>query len=200
MTESPENRTRNRITRNLGQFVTFGLIGGSGVVVNMVVVVLCNNIGTHLFSTHDYDRPITFPGTDLGIRNYLIYAVVAFFAANLYNFVLNRHLTFRTGTKAPFFKEFVPFLLVGSVAQLLGLVILLALRNPQSPLYLSSDFFVDDSPFWRRRLYWAQMIQIVLVMPINFVVNKLWTFRAVRNRHAARTEAAAEPPTGGPGD
>ena len=84
-------------------------------------------------------------------------------------------------------------MLVGSVAQVLGLLILLALRNPQSPFYLASDFFVDDSPFWRRRLYWAQMIQIVLVMPINFVVNKLWTFRAVRNRHAAATGVAPSP-------
>ncbi len=192
MTELTQDATRARVTRTLSQFVKFGLIGGSGVIVNMVVVALCNNVGTHVFATHDYDRPITFPGTDYGIRNYLIYAVVAFLVANLYNFLLNRHWTFRSGNRAPFHKEFLPFLLVGSVAQLLGLVILLALRNPQSPFYLSGDFFVDSSPFWRRRLYWAQIIQIVLVMPINFLVNKLWTFRHVRNRHAAATEAAGE--------
>jgi len=96
---------------------------------------------------------------------------------------LNRHWTFRSVNRAPFMKEYLPFLLVGAVAQLVGFGILVALRNPASPVYLSSDFFVDDTPFWRRRLYWAQMIQIVLVMPVNFIVNKLWTFQAVRRRH-----------------
>ena len=200
MTDPGPSSTSARLWRTLRQFVKFGLIGGSGVVVNMLVVAVCSNIGWHVFATDDYDRPITFPGTDLGIRNYLIYAVVAFLVANLYNFVLNRHWTFRTGSRAPFASEFLPFLLVGSVAQVLGLVILLALRNPGSPFYLASDFFVDTEPFWRRRLYWAQMIQIVLVMPINFIVNKLWTFRAVRNRHAAATGAPTAPPAGPAGE
>ena len=74
----------------------------------------------------------------------------------------------------------IPFLLVGSLAQLAGIVILQLLMNTGSPLYLDHEFFVDGEPFWRRRVYWAQFIQILLVMPVNFVVNKVWTFRAVR--------------------
>ena len=173
--------TRHR--QSLRQFVQFGLIGGGGVAVNMVMVAICAQIGTHVAHVHDYDPVFPIPGTSFNVRYYLVYALVAFIGANMFNFVLNRHWTFRSIHRAPFIKEYLPFLLVGAVAQLVGFGILVALRNPGSPLYLSSDFFVDGVPFWRRRLYWAQMIQIVLVMPVNFVVNKLWTFRAVRRRH-----------------
>jgi putative flippase GtrA len=173
--------TRHR--RSLRQFVQFGIIGGGGVAVNMVVVAICNQIGTYVGHVHDYDPAFPIPATTFNVRFYLVYALVAFVGANVFNFVLNRHWTFRSVNRAPFMKEFLPFLLVGAVAQLVGFGILVALRNPASPIYLSSDFFVDTVPFWRRRLYWAQIIQIVLVMPVNFIVNKVWTFRAVRKRH-----------------
>lgn len=192
----------HRYRVSLGQFLTFGLIGGSGVLVNMLVFALANNVAYHVFGSHEYDRFWSIPGTSFAIRNYLVHSVIAFVVANLYNFLLNRHWTFRAeGGRAPFLQEYGPFLLVGSIAQLLGLVILLLLMNPSSPLFLSSDFFVpaidpltqqpEDTvgPFWRKRAYWAQFIQIVCVMPINFVVNKLWTFRAVRRRHAERVAA-----------
>ena len=173
--------TRHR--RSLRQFVQFGIIGGGGVAVNMGIVAICAQIGTHLAHVHDYDPAFPIPATSFNVRYYLVYALVAFLGANVFNFVLNRHWTFRSVNRAPFMKEFLPFLLVGAVAQLVGFAILVALRNPASPLYLSSHFFVDGEPFWRRRLYWAQIIQIVLVMPVNFIVNKVWTFRAVRKRH-----------------
>lgn len=173
-----------RYGTSLREFIKFGLTGGSGVLVNLVVFAAANNIAIHVFNSHEYDPFIAIPGTDRAVRNYIVYSLVAFLAANLYNFLINRHWTFKQGAKAPFVKEYVPFLLVGAVAQLLGIVILQLLMNPGSPLYLAADFFVNGEPFWRRRVYWAQLIQIVVVMPINFVVNKLWTFRAVRRRHA----------------
>nr|WP_269779594.1 GtrA family protein [Propioniciclava soli] len=121
------------------------------------------------------------------MRYYIVYAGIAFLVANLVNFLANRAWTFRhQGARAPFLTELLPFLTVGAAAQLVGFVILFALRNENSPLYLSAGFFTDDGPWWTKRLYWAQLIQIVLVMPINFVVNKLWTFRVVRRRHHAR--------------
>jgi putative flippase GtrA len=177
----PSTFARHR--RSLRQFVQFGLIGGAGVAVNMVIVVICAQIGTHIGHVHDYDPVFRIPATDFSVRFYLLYALVAFGGANIFNFVWNRHWTFRSVNRAPFMKEYLPFLLVGAAAQLVGFGILVALRNPASPVYLSSNFFVDGTPFWRRRLYWAQMIQIVLVMPVNFIVNKLWTFQAVRRRH-----------------
>jgi hypothetical protein len=44
---------------------------------------------------------------------------------------------------------------------------------------------LDDSSGLRTRLYWAQLIVIVVVTPLSFVLNKLWTFAAVRTHHLA---------------
>lgn len=180
-----------RFDSTVRQFLKFGLVGGAGVLVNMAVYMVANQVAIHAFGSHEYDAFLPLPGTERAIRNYIVYAVLAFLVANLFNFVWNRRWTFKDhhGEAAPFWKEFLPFLLVGSVAQVLGLVILQLLMNRNSPLYLSADYFTDGSPFWSRRAYWAQLIQIVCVMPINFLVNKLWTFRAVRQRHSAATAA-----------
>lgn len=164
----------------------------------MAVFAVANNVAIHGFGSHEYDRFLMIPGTDWSFRNYLLYAVIAFLAANLYNFVLNRHITFTGERRAPFLKEYLPFLVVGSVAQVVALVILQLLLNRNSPVYLSADFFVDGSPFWQRRAYWANLFAIIIVMPVNFVVNKLWTFRAVRRRHAASVESSEPQPALGP--
>lgn len=172
---------------SLREFVKFGVVGGSGVLVNLLVVALCHTIGERVFGVGDYDAFIALPGTERALRFYIVYAAIAFLVANLGNFLLNRYWTFRRqGAKAPFLHELMPFLAVGAVAQLVGFVILYLLRNVNSPLYLSAPFFTDNGPWWTMRLYWAQLIQVVLVMPINFVVNKLWTFRVIRRRHHAR--------------
>lgn len=177
----------DRAGRAARQFVQFGLIGVAGVAVNMGTFVLVNNLCFHLLGIEDKDAFLPLPGTGRAIRYYIVYAGIAFLVANTFNFLWNRHWTFRDshGGKAPFMKEFLPFLAVGAVAQLVGFVILFLLRNSESPFYLSAPFFTDDGPAITKRIYWAQLIQIGLVMPINFVVNKLWTFRAVRRRHAA---------------
>ena len=186
---SPSTSFLGRYENTARQFVKFGLIGGGGVLVNMATVAVANAIGVGIFGVVDKDPFIPLPGTERALRFYILYAGIAFLVANVFNFMLNRHWTFKDhhGKPAPFFKEFLPFLLVGSVAQLVGFVILYLLRNETSPLYLSHPFFTYDGPWWTWRLLWAQLIQIICVMPINFIVNKLWTFRAVRRRHAAST-------------
>lgn len=180
-----------RYENTVRQFVKFGLIGAAGVLVNLTTVAIANFIGVTVFGVDDKDAFIPLPGTDRALRYYIVYAAIAFLVANVFNFLWNRHWTFKNhhGAPAPFMKEFVPFLLVGSVAQLVGFVILYLLRNETSPLYLSHPFFTYDGPWWTSRLLWAQFIQVLCVMPINFLVNKLWTFRAVRRRHAASLDA-----------
>ena len=54
--------------------------------------------------------------------------------------------------------------------------------NPTSPLHLPTDI-LDDSTGLRTKVYWASAISIIVAMPINFILNKLWTFRAVRGHH-----------------
>lgn len=178
-----------RYSNTLVQFIKFGIIGGAGVGVNLLAIVVANNVGWHVFAVHDYQAVLGLPGTAYSMRLYHVYALIAFLVANLFNFVWNRYWTFKSADRAPFAKEFMPFLLVGSIAQAVGLVILTLLRNPTSPFYLGWDFFTDHGAFYTKRAYWAQLIQVVLVMPINFVVNKLWTFRAVRVKHSNAAES-----------
>ena len=71
-----------------------------------------------------------------------------------------------------------------------GIFIKLAFTNPTSPLYLPEPWWHEDAGVHSRE-YWSQLLTIVLTMPINFVINKLWTFRAVRRRHHARSTAGA---------
>lgn len=163
------------------QFVKFGMVGGAGVAVNMAVAIALNkaNGGTG----NAQNILFAIPGTPWNVRFSTFVWVAAFLVANLFNFVLNRHWTFRHGAKAPFWSEFWPFLTVGAVAAFAGIFIKVALTNPTSPAYLPAPWFHEDAGIQSRE-YWAQLLTILITMPINFLVNKLWTFRHVRNQHA----------------
>lgn len=183
-----------RYRNTLRQFVTFGFIGGLGVLVNQAVLVVSNVVGRDVFGVRYNQDVVNLFGTAYHIRFLHVYAIIAFFVANLFNFLLNRYWTFRGIARAPFFKEYFPFLLVGSGAAAAGLLILTWLTKSEWPL--PSDVF-DDSTGLRTKLYWANLIQIVLVMPINFLLNKLWTFQAVRRRHIATEEERSTAAAGG---
>ena len=164
--------TRHR--RNLGLLARFGLVGASGVVVNMVTLILLRRLGPH------FDEAVVGLGpSDFNLRWYHVYSTVAFLVANLSNFQLNRSWTFQTTRHTRWWKEYWPFLVVGLGGQAVGLALLTLLMHPHSPVSLPTDVF-DDSSGLRNRLYWSQLIVIALVTPLSFVFNKLWTFAAVR--------------------
>jgi putative flippase GtrA len=174
-TGRPLSWTRHQ--RNLLQFARFAAVGASGVLVNMVALILVKRLGPHpevaLFG---------LPPTAFHVRWYHLYSTLAFVVANLWNFQLNRSWTFRSAKHTRWFKEYWPFLLVGLLGQVIGLLLLTLLMHHGSPLSLPTDVF-DDSNGFRTRLYWAQLIVIAVVTPLSFVLNKLWTFAAVRTRH-----------------
>ena len=157
-------------------FFRFGLVGGSGVLVNMVVIIICNKVGPNPHSVA-WDLPLT----DFNIRWYHVYATIAFLVANLWNFQLNRWWTFRSAKHAGWFREYLPFLAVGLLGLLANLAILTVLLKQGSPLALPESVFNDSSGL-RNRFYWAQLIAIGIVTPLSFVLNKIWTFSAVRGR------------------
>lgn len=171
-----------RHRHSLHQFVRFGLVGGLGVLVNQVVLVATNIIARDGFGMHNNDVLIDLPLTDFNVRNYHLYVMVAFLVANLSNFLFNRHWTFHSSGHASVWREYWPFLVVGLAAQVVALGLITALMHPHSVIGLPSDVF-DNSTGFRTKLYWANLITIICVTPINFVFNKLWTFRAVRTRH-----------------
>ena len=77
--------------RNALQFGRFALVGGTGVVVNLVVLVLVKRLGPLP------DDPIlALHPTAFHVRWYHVYSTAAFLVANLWNFQLNRWWTFRS--------------------------------------------------------------------------------------------------------
>lgn len=163
------------------QFVKFGAVGGAGVVVNMLVAIIMNRLNGGTVNAQNVLFGI--PGTPYNLRFTTLVWIVAFLVANLFNFQLNRHWTFSANERAPWLKEFGPFLAVGSAAALAGIFIKIGFTNPTSPFYLPEPFFHENAGLQSRE-YWAQLFTILITMPINFLANKLWTFRHVRNRHA----------------
>jgi putative flippase GtrA len=163
--------------------IRFGLVGASGVLVNLFTVVVLKRTGPHFD-----DIALDLPLTDFNVRWYHAFSMVAFLVANLWNFQLNRRWTFRSAEHSGWWREFGPFLAVGLAAQLIGLGILTALMHPGSIFSLPSDL-LDNSNGFRTKYYWAQLITIGFTVPISFVLNKLWTFSAVRGGKHVSFEA-----------
>jgi putative flippase GtrA len=165
--------------RNLGLLFRFGVVGATGVVVNLATLVVLKRLGS------DPDVAVVgLPFTALNVRWYHVFSTAAFLVANLWNFQLNRSWTFRSSRHARWWAEYWPFLVVGLLGQVLGLLLLTSLMHPGSALALPTDL-LDDSSGFRTRLYWGQLIVIVVVTPLSFVLNKLWTFAAVRSHRLA---------------
>ena len=164
--------TRHR--RNVVLLARFAVVGVSGVLVNMLTLIALRRMGP------DFDDAVVgLLGSDFNLRWYHVYSTIAFLVANLSNFQLNRSWTFRSSRAASWWREYWPFLVVGLVGQAIGLTLLTMLLHPHSPISLPADVF-DDSTGLRSRLYWSQLIVIAVVTPLSFVLNKLWTFAAVR--------------------
>jgi putative flippase GtrA len=173
-----------RHRRNWILLARFGVVGLSGVVVNMVVLIVVSKMGP----AHE-QAIVGLPLTDFNVRMYHVYSTIAFLVANLWNFQLNRSWTFKSSQHAGWLKEYGPFLAIGLLGQAIGLLVLTLLMHPGSPFSLSTSVF-DDSSGFRTRLYWAQLIVIGLVTPLSFVLNKLWTFNSVRGLHREERESA----------
>ncbi|GAA1898538.1 GtrA family protein [Lapillicoccus jejuensis] len=171
-----------RHRRNWVLLTRFALVGLTGVVVNLLVLVVLRRLGPPVD-----DALVALPPTRYSVRWYHLYSTLAFLAANLWNFQLNRSWTFRSAHHRGWRREYGPFLLIGFAGQLVGLVLLTLLMHPESPVHLPTHV-LDDSTGLRTRLYWAQLVVIVVVTPLSFVLNKVWTFAAVR-------AAAGVPPT-----
>ncbi|SNV16637.1 GtrA-like protein [Dermatophilus congolensis] len=158
----------------LRQFLTFGIIGGSGVLVNMAVVILCNRSGP---DATGIVWPIVF--TPWSVRWYHVYSTLAFLVANVSNFFLNRRLTFSDSRHMTVRSQFWPFFCVGAIGQLFVLGINTLLLNPTSPLFL--DFaWMDSATGLRKPEYWAQLTSLVVVTPLSFILNKVWSFASHR--------------------
>lgn len=160
----------------MSQALRFLVVGGSGLVVNLAVIYLCNKLGPAANLT-----AVDLPAVAYNVRWYHAFATLAFLIANLSNFQLNRSWTFRTTQHAGWLEEYWPSLVTGLVGLLLNLGMLTLLLHPHS--FLSLPDYFDDSSGLRTRLYWAQFIALAVVTPFSFVLNKYWAFDSVLGHH-----------------
>ena len=112
----------------------FGLVGGSGVFVNLLVAIICKKLGPD-----ENGIALDLPLTDFNVRWYHVFSTIAFIVANLWNFQLNRRWTFRSAEHSGWFREYFPFLAVGVLGQLVGLGILTLLMHPGLDLLPLAD-------------------------------------------------------------
>ena len=129
---------------------------------------------------HFDDAVVGLGRSDFNLRWYHVYSTIAFLVANLSNFQLNRTWTFRSSRHSRWWTEYWPFL-VGRPRRPGGRPGAAhpadAPALPGEPADRASS---TTRPGLRNRLYWSQLIVIALVTPLSFVLNKLWTFAAVR--------------------
>jgi dolichol-phosphate mannosyltransferase len=123
---------------NWVQLVKFGIVGGTGYVVNLAVfAALVKAAGIH----------------------HIVAAILAFCVAVTNNFLWNRGWTFRGTTGHAGFQA-ARFLVVSLVGLGVNLIVLALLADVVG---------MGDIP--------AQAISVAVAMPVNFIGNKLWTFR-----------------------
>lgn len=174
----------SRYGSSIWQLFRFGVVGGLGVLVNLFVLFVVAKLFPLVWSSAGIPEGFgvwaVIPGTDLNIRWFNVMSAVAFLIANVFNFQLNRWWTFKSNRAAGWFREYWPFLIVGLIALGLGQLVLTALMDESSPLGLPTNI-LDGSSGFRSRIYWANLIMIVFTIPVSFLLNKFWTFRAVRN-------------------
>jgi putative flippase GtrA len=125
------------------QLVRFGLVGGTGFVVNVGVYALCVHA--------------------LGI-DYRVAFVLAWMVAVSNNFLLNRHWTFDAAAGSVRFQA-VRFFAVSVVAALFGFVLLTVLVESAGMAKVP-----------------AEALAVAASTPLNFIGNKLWSFRSSSHR------------------
>ena len=97
--------------------------------------------------------------TEFLMIHYMISAILAFFIADVSKYVLNKRWTFDDGWDN-FFRKYCKFFIV-SVTALFGNLFL---------LYFFTEFF---------GVYYmiSQFLAIVITLWVNFIGNKIWTFK-----------------------
>lgn len=120
------------------QLIRFGIVGGTGFVVNLAVYALC----VHAFA-------VPYQGA----------AVIAWLVAVTNNFVLNRHWTFDARAGSVRFQA-IRFFIVSLIAFGFGLLLLTVLVEAGG---------LAKVP--------AQALAVAASTPLNFIGNKLWSFR-----------------------
>jgi putative flippase GtrA len=155
-----------RLRADAVQFLKFALVGASGVVVNLAVfsatLLVWLALTGHIHSTTDLMQSskglVTKSAQDIPRLVDYVANALGFAVSVMTNYYLNRRWTFRsTGRVA---SELPKFVAVSLIAYAGNLAVFSLARTQLGPVV-------------------SQLIAIAVVMPVNYVANKLWSFRHV---------------------
>lgn len=156
------------------EFARFSFVGAAGVIINLSVGIIMHRING---GTVNGDRPVLALGQDTAVRYRNIVFTLSFFCAAISNFQMNRSWTFRTSPRTGWWRSMSKYLAISTLTLIVGLAFHWAMTHPGSLLYLSSRWFTEAEGM-RSREYWSHLIAVLVTMPVNYVLNKTWTFRA----------------------
>jgi putative flippase GtrA len=161
---SGQTATREGLRADALQFLKFAIVGSSGVIVNVAVfsatlivwLALTGHIHSGADLAHSLKGLVTKSAQDIPRAVDYVANALGFAVSVMTNYYLNRRWTFRsTGRVAT---ELPKFVTVSIVAYAGNLVVFSLARTQLGPVV-------------------SQLIAIAVVMPINYVANKLWSFR-----------------------
>ena len=89
MSTAAKTSSRSRYGTVFRQFIKFGLVGGTGVLVNTAVAIAARKAGLE-WGVNEHDVFANLLGTRWNIRWSHVYATLAFFIANIWNFQIGR--------------------------------------------------------------------------------------------------------------
>lgn len=155
-----------RLRADVMQFLKFALVGASGVVVNLAVfsatlliwLALTGHIHSATDLAHSLNGLVTKNTQDLSRLADYVANALGFAVSVMTNYYLNRRWTFRSTGRVS--SELPKFVTVSLIAYAGNLAVFSLARTQLGPVV-------------------SQLIAIAVVMPINYVANKLWSFRHV---------------------
>lgn len=92
---------------------------------------------------------------------YIISEIIAFFVAGLNNYIWNKLWTFKEKIKDQVVSKYVQFIVISLISLFVNI----------STLYVLVEYF----KFW---YVLAEVVAIVIAFLLNFIGNKVWTFRS----------------------
>jgi len=178
-TETPPTLQKQRFWRRLltpeqRRFIKFGIVGSSGVIVNLGVVTLCSLVLFASMGTH------TFPGIGAVALGDFLALVAGIVVSIMTNFLINDTWTWGDRVKAPGVRPWLrrcrDFYVSNGLAATLQFAV--AWGVLQSGVFDTQIFGVALGAY---QASIASLVGILIATPLNFIVNNLWTFRDQRS-------------------
>ncbi len=158
---SPKTAALARLAQEPGvrQLVKFGIVGASGMVINLAVLYVM----LRLVHGHWYDRYLD--------------VTVAFLVSVVNGYYWNRRWTFNSAPARAFHKQFTQFLLISTVALGLDLLVIWLLSVPFEHQIHALQAAWPAPKVERVAVIASQLVAAGVGGVWNFFANRFWTFK-----------------------